>query len=179
MKSHITVWIHIQLNAIKTWSNTTWHSNMKWLKHFPNQILHSQKTFLNENIRISIKISLKFVPRVPINNMSHAHKVPINNIRIQLTICLTLISELWGVYDCENIWENWLHYNATNLQFIVMIISQKILMLMLNITACTNFYSLLNIDYCGISVAPEDHVLTHLPLVPHICVSELGQHWFR
>ena len=21
--------------------------------------------------------------------------------------------------------------------------------------------------------------LTHLPLVPHICVSELGQHWFR
>ena len=22
-------------------------------------------------------------------------------------------------------------------------------------------------------------LLTHLPLVPHICVSELGQHWFR
>ena len=24
-----------------------------------------------------------------------------------------------------------------------------------------------------------DWVLTHLPLVPHICVSELGHHWFR
>ena len=23
------------------------------------------------------------------------------------------------------------------------------------------------------------HVLTRLPLVPHICVSELGEHWFR
>ena len=22
-------------------------------------------------------------------------------------------------------------------------------------------------------------LLTHLPLVPHICVGELGQHWFR
>ena len=22
-------------------------------------------------------------------------------------------------------------------------------------------------------------LLTHLPLVPHICISELGQHWFR
>ena len=24
-----------------------------------------------------------------------------------------------------------------------------------------------------------DQSLTHLPLVPHICASELGQHWFR
>ena len=25
----------------------------------------------------------------------------------------------------------------------------------------------------------KSRALTHLPLVPHICVSELGQHWFR
>ena len=23
------------------------------------------------------------------------------------------------------------------------------------------------------------HTLTHLPIVPHICIRELGQHWFR
>ena len=25
----------------------------------------------------------------------------------------------------------------------------------------------------------SENILTHLPIVPHICVSELGQHWFR
>ena len=30
---------------------------------------HIQPIFLNENIRISIKICLKFVPKVPINNI--------------------------------------------------------------------------------------------------------------
>ena len=25
----------------------------------------------------------------------------------------------------------------------------------------------------------DPYQLTHLSLVPHICVSELGQHWFR
>ena len=31
----------------------------------------------------------------------------------------------------------------------------------------------------NISVRWRQFVLTHFPLVPHICVSELGQHWFR
>ena len=38
----------------------------KWLK-WPNDIFKC--IFLNENIRISIKISLKFVPNAPIDNM--------------------------------------------------------------------------------------------------------------
>ena len=36
-------------------------------RHFPDDIF--KPIFLNENTRISIKISLKFVPKVPINNI--------------------------------------------------------------------------------------------------------------
>ena len=36
-------------------------------RHFPDDTF--KPIFLNENIRISIKISLKFVPKVPINNI--------------------------------------------------------------------------------------------------------------
>ena len=36
-------------------------------RHFPDDI--SKRTFLNENVRISIKISLKFIPKSPINNI--------------------------------------------------------------------------------------------------------------
>ena len=35
----------------------------------PFSIRHFQWTFLNWNVRISIKISLKFVPRSPVNNI--------------------------------------------------------------------------------------------------------------
>ena len=31
----------------------------------------------------------------------------------------------------------------------------------------------------GISTVLAMELITHLPLVPHVCVSELGQHWFR
>ena len=37
-------------------------------RHFPDDIF--KHTFLNENVRIPIKISLKFVPKGPINNIS-------------------------------------------------------------------------------------------------------------
>ena len=36
-------------------------------RHFPDPIF--EWIFLNENVRISIKISLKLVPKVPINNI--------------------------------------------------------------------------------------------------------------
>ena len=36
-------------------------------RHFPDDIFKC--IFLNENVRISIKISLKFVPKGPINNI--------------------------------------------------------------------------------------------------------------
>ena len=36
-------------------------------RHFPDDIF--QYSFLNENVWISIKISLKFVPKGPINNI--------------------------------------------------------------------------------------------------------------
>ena len=37
-------------------------------RHFPDDIF--KRIFLNENVRISIKISLKFAPKVPINDIS-------------------------------------------------------------------------------------------------------------
>ena len=37
-------------------------------RHFPDDILKC--TYLNENIEISIRISLKFVSKAPINNIS-------------------------------------------------------------------------------------------------------------
>ena len=37
------------------------------VRHFPDDIIKC--IFLNENVYISIKISLKFVPRGPINNI--------------------------------------------------------------------------------------------------------------
>ena len=36
-------------------------------RHFPDETF--KRIFLNENVRISIKISLKFVPRGPINKI--------------------------------------------------------------------------------------------------------------
>ena len=36
-------------------------------RHVPDDTL--KRTFLNENVRISIKISLKFVPKGPINKI--------------------------------------------------------------------------------------------------------------
>ena len=36
-------------------------------RHFPDNIF--KRIFLNENVRVSIKISLKFVPKVPINTI--------------------------------------------------------------------------------------------------------------
>ena len=32
---------------------------------------------------------------------------------------------------------------------------------------------------CKTSLCSRFYVLTHLPVVPHICVNESGQHWFR
>ena len=42
-------------------------------RHFPDDIF--KRIFLNENVWISIKISLKIVPRGPINNISALVKV--------------------------------------------------------------------------------------------------------
>ena len=45
--------------------------------------------FLNENIRISIKISLKFVPKVPINNNSALVQI-IETVSPEGTFCDTV-----------------------------------------------------------------------------------------
>ena len=40
------------------------------LKSGQQGLTHFKRIFLNENARISIKISLKFVPKGPINNIA-------------------------------------------------------------------------------------------------------------
>ena len=51
----------------------TFHWEFNTLRPRQNGCLFADHTFkrvfLNENVRISIKISLKFVPKVPINNI--------------------------------------------------------------------------------------------------------------
>ena len=54
-------------------------------RHFPDNTF--KPIFLNENIRISIKISLKFVPKVPINNIPAF--VQIMMVSLLTHICVT------------------------------------------------------------------------------------------
>ena len=52
------------------WVAVTWLNTLRMRQdgcHFPDNIL--KRIFLNENFKISIKTSLKFVPRGPINNI--------------------------------------------------------------------------------------------------------------
>ena len=63
----------IEVSKIMVWLNHTRGSSINTLRprqdgrHFPDDIFKS--IFLNKNVLISIKISLKFVPRCPINNI--------------------------------------------------------------------------------------------------------------
>ena len=50
--------INLKFNTLRPWQNG---------RHFADNTFKS--IFLNENIRIPIEISLKFVPKVPINNI--------------------------------------------------------------------------------------------------------------
>ena len=66
----MTSWPQILCN--KPWRQTATHGLLHWGRdknghQFPDDILNG--IFSNENIQISIKISLKFVPRSPINNI--------------------------------------------------------------------------------------------------------------
>ena len=60
----------------KTFKTTATYATNKWVntlrprqngRHLPDDIF--KRIFLNENVWISLKISLKFVPKVPINNV--------------------------------------------------------------------------------------------------------------
>ena len=106
---------------------------------FPHEIF--KWIFLNENVWISIKISLNFVPRGPIYNIPALVQImacrrpgdkPLSELMLVslLThICvtrpqwikltrdtpyLTLMGKLWDVY-CKDILEIWLRYNGTAL----------------------------------------------------------------
>ena len=121
-------------------------------RHFPDDIF--KWIFLNENAWISINISLKFVPRGPINNIPTLVQVmawhrpgdkPLSEpmmVRLPMPICVT--------------WPQWVN------TFQVML-GQNPQLQIRNVSVSIVAYRL----------------LTHPPLVLHICVSESGQHWFR
>ena len=61
---------------MEEWNNSNYYhvlthyhieAETKWLPSFADDIL--KRIFLNENVWISIKISLKFAPKGPINNI--------------------------------------------------------------------------------------------------------------
>ena len=63
-------WEYYQFMITTTFIRSQWVNILRprqngW--HFPNNIF--KRIFLNENVWISIKISLKFVPKGPINNI--------------------------------------------------------------------------------------------------------------
>ena len=108
-------------------------------RHFPDDIFKS--IFVNENVWILIKISLKFVPKVPINNIPALVRImawcrpgdkPLSEpmmVKLLTHICVTrpqwvkltkytpyfaVMGEIWGVY-CENFRENLPHYESITL----------------------------------------------------------------
>ena len=74
MSASQTFFVHTDFVALKLMSNEVnilvlihrGRGNMAANLHFADNIL--KWIFLNENIRILMKLSLKFVPNVPINN---------------------------------------------------------------------------------------------------------------
>ena len=107
-------------------------------RHFADDMLNA--IFLNENVWIPIKISLKFVRKGPIDNIPSLVQImawrrpgdrPLSEpmmVRLPTHICVTWPqwlmhsnnkvrngSELWDVY-CEYFEENWSRYNGTQLR---------------------------------------------------------------
>ena len=65
LKFHLSLLLRVQLMITHYWFNTLRPRQNGC--HFADDTF--KRIFLNENVRISIKISLKFVPKVPINNI--------------------------------------------------------------------------------------------------------------
>ena len=111
---------------------------------------------------------------IPITiTMAWSHVIP-----MQVRICITQIGMVW-MWSAGNANHPWLCELSIALQEIVklffklgwsgmicMIFFEKKLLIFFIKGNCIQFP-------CG------ETLLTHLPLVPHRCLSELGQHWSR
>ena len=85
-------------------------------RHFPDDIF--KWIFLNENVWISIHISLKFVPRGPINNMSTLVQVmawrrlgdkPLSEpmmVRLLMHICVTRPQWVNSLWPSDAVWHH-------------------------------------------------------------------------
>ena len=70
--AHTYIYVYINIQTILSWC-THWYTSFNSLRprqngrHFADDVF--KRIFLNGNVWISLKISLKFVPKVPINNI--------------------------------------------------------------------------------------------------------------
>ena len=84
-------------------------------RHFPDDKL--KRIFLNENVWISIKISLKFVPRSPINNIPALVQImawrrpgdkPLSGpmmVRLPTHICVTRPQRVNRTFPLKQLWQ--------------------------------------------------------------------------
>ena len=102
----------------------------------------------------------------PTNKLFHYPHTHIPEIGIKYK--LVIVS--WGCYtECR--WYCWLEQKCRNVD---RYIKQKISS---NVNNEQRYHMLRSVFTPYVSILRE--FLTHLPLVPHICVSESGEHWFR
>ena len=98
---------HIGLNTLRPGQNG---------RHFADEVF--KRIFLNENVWISLKISLKFVPKVPINNIPAFVQImawrrpgdkPLSEpmmVRLPTHICVTRPQWVYSLWPSDPIWKH-------------------------------------------------------------------------
>ena len=126
--------------------------------------------YLNENVWISLKISLKFVSRGPVNNClvpTWRQVIIWTNDRLPTHVySLLSLNELRPYNQTENA-------SIGSIRYINMCILSNLRYGDIDFCACNGQCSLKFI------LVLTSNILTRLPLASHICTSESGQHWFR
>ena len=93
--------MHFKMSPAKRWTFRSWLNTLRPRqngRHFTDDTF--KRIFLNKNVRISIKVSLKFVPKCPINNIPALVQImawrrpgdkPLSEpmIRLPVHICVT------------------------------------------------------------------------------------------
>ena len=125
-------------------------------RHFPDDIF--KWIFLNENLWISLQISLKFIPQVSINNIPALVKIMAWRCSGEKPLSETMMVILL-MYICVTR-PQWIKHQKKFIQTLPPKFSDSLWK-----------WSLPN--------TRKITALTHLLLVPHICASKLGWHWFR
>ena len=104
-------------------SSSVYHLRLThWGRHFVEDAF--KRIFSNENVRISIKISLKFIPKSPVNNIPALVQIrasrqtgdrPLSKpmmVRLPMHICITwpqwvnTLMPYWNINLCHHLFSN-------------------------------------------------------------------------